>query len=67
MDLGVTMLTGLGGGHFNNLTRSTLDDDMTVLSQSRTLHGEGQRSTGLGSLEGVVVVVFGHTIQKKNK
>lgn len=60
MDLGVTMLTGLGGGHFNNLTRSTLDNDMTVLSQSRTLHGESLRSSSIGSLEGVFVVVFGH-------
>lgn len=60
MDLGVTVLTSLGGGHFNNLTRSALDNDMTVLSQSRTLHGESQRSTRFGGLEGVFVVVFGH-------
>lgn len=62
MDLGVTMLTSLGSGHFNNLTRSTLDTDMTVLSQGRTLHGESKRGTGLSGLEGVIVVVFGHTM-----
>lgn len=32
VDLGVTVLTGLGGGHVDDLTWSTLDDDETVLS-----------------------------------
>lgn len=54
VDLGVTVLTGLGGGHVNNLTWSTLDDNVTVLSQSRTLHWEGQSSTGIGGLESVL-------------
>jgi hypothetical protein len=61
MDLGVTVLTSLGGGHFNNLTRSTLDDDVAVLSQSRTLDGVSLRSSGIGGLEGVIVFVR-HTI-----
>lgn len=66
MDLGVTVLTSLGSGHFNNLTRSTLDDDVAVLSQGRTLDGVGLGSTGIDSLEGLIVVVR-HTIKKKEK
>lgn len=57
VDLGVTVLTSLGGGHFDDLTRSALDDDVAVLSQSRTLHGESQRGTSIGSLKGVVIVI----------
>ncbi|EEQ41625.1 eukaryotic translation initiation factor 5A [Clavispora lusitaniae ATCC 42720] len=53
VDLGVTVLTSLGGGHVDNLTWSTLDDNVTVLSQSRTLHWEGQSGTGISGLKGV--------------
>lgn len=38
MDLGVTVLAGLGSGHFDDLAGTTLDDDETVLSQGRALH-----------------------------
>ena len=38
VDLGVTVLSGLGGGHVNDLARSALDDDVSVLSERRTLH-----------------------------
>jgi hypothetical protein len=62
VNLGVTMLTSLGGGHFNNLTRSTLDDDVAVLSQGRTLHGESERGTGISGFEGLLVIVR-HTIK----
>jgi hypothetical protein len=31
MDLGVTVLASLGGRHVDDLARSTLDNDMTVL------------------------------------
>lgn len=58
MDLGVTVLTSLGGGHFNDLTGSSLDDNVAVLSQGRTLHGVGKRGTGISGLEGVVVIVI---------
>lgn len=41
VDLGVTVLASLGGGHFDDLAGTVLDDDETVLPQRRTLHGEG--------------------------
>lgn len=47
MDLGVTVLSGLGGGHVYDLAGAALDDDGTVLAQSRTLHGESGRRTGI--------------------
>lgn len=56
MDLGVTVLAGLGGGHLDNLARAVLDDDEAVLPQSRTLHGVGLRGTGIGALEGVLML-----------
>lgn len=54
--LGVAVLTGLGGGHVDNLTRSALDDNVTVLSQRRTLHWVGQGGTSVSGLKGVLPV-----------
>jgi hypothetical protein len=58
MDLGVTVLAGLGGGHVDNLARAVLDHDKPVLSQSRALHGVGERGTGVGRLEGNIMVLW---------
>ena len=33
VDLGVSVLSSLGGGHVDDLARSSLDDDVTVLPQ----------------------------------
>jgi hypothetical protein len=52
MDLGVTVLSGLGGGHVDDLARAVLDHDETVLTQSRALHRVGKRGTGIGRVEG---------------
>ncbi len=41
MDLGMPVFTGLGRGHFHNLARTALDDDVAALPQCRTLHGVG--------------------------
>lgn len=35
VDLGVTVLASLGGGHVNDLARAVLDADVAVLAQSR--------------------------------
>lgn len=56
VDLGVTVLARLGGGHFNDLAGSVLDDDEAVLSESRTLHRICLGGTGVGRLEGVLVL-----------
>ena len=58
VDLGVTVLASLGGGHLDDLARTALDDDVTVLPQSRALHGEGARGTGISRLEGDLVLVI---------
>lgn len=52
VDLGVTVLASLRGGHLDNLAGAALDDDVAVLPQSRALHGEGSRRAGVGRLEG---------------
>ena len=57
VDLGVTVLAGLRGGHIDNLAGAALDDDETVLSQGRTLHRIGGRGTGIGALEGVFMLL----------
>lgn len=57
VDLGVTVLAGLGGGHVDDLARATLDHNVTVLTQSRTLHGVSGRRTGVGRLEGNIVLL----------
>jgi hypothetical protein len=58
VDLGVTVLTGLGGGHVDNLTWSALDNNVSVLSQCRTLHWESQSGTGIGGLKNVLELVL---------
>lgn len=56
VDLGMAVLSSLRGGHFDNLAGTVLDDDEAVLPQGRALHGEGLRSTGIGALEGVLML-----------
>lgn len=51
VDLGVTVLTRLGGGHVHNLAGTALDHDVAVLSKGRALHWVGLRGTGVGGLE----------------
>jgi hypothetical protein len=57
MDLGVTVLAGLGGGHVDNLAGAVLDHDEPVLAESRTLHGISGRGTGIGALKGVLMLL----------
>lgn len=52
VDLGVTVLAGLGGGHVDNLARAVLDVDVAVLPESGTLHGVGERRTRISGVEG---------------
>jgi hypothetical protein len=56
MDLGVAVLASLRGGHFDDLAGTVLNDNEAVLPQSRALHGEGLRGTGIGALEGVLML-----------
>lgn len=39
------------------LAGTTLDDDVTVLAQSRALHRVGERRTGIGGVEGLGVLL----------
>lgn len=59
VDLGVTVLASLGSRHIDDLARAALDDDVTVLAQSRALHGEGRGRAGVGGLEGVIMLRYG--------
>lgn len=56
VDLGVTVLASLGGGHLDDLARAVLDDNESVLPQGRALHGVGGGGTGIGALEGVLML-----------
>lgn len=56
VNLGVTVLSSLGGRHVNDLARAVLDHNVAVLAQSRTLHGEGLRGSGISGLEGDIVL-----------
>lgn len=56
MDLGVTVLSGLRGGHVDDLAGTALDHDVTVLTQSRALHRERGRGAGIDALEGVIML-----------
>jgi len=56
MDLGVAVLSSLGGRHVDDLARTVLDHNEAVLPQGRALHGEGSRGAGIGGLEGVLML-----------
>lgn len=56
MDLGVTVLSSLGGGHVDDLAGTALDDDETTLPQSRALHRVGGRGAGIDGLESVIML-----------
>ena len=56
MHFGVTVLASLGSAHFDDLARALLDDDKAVLPERRALHREGGRGTGIGTLEGVLML-----------
>jgi len=56
MDLGVAVLASLGSRHVDDLARTILDHDETVLPQGRALHGEGSRGAGIGGIEGMLML-----------
>lgn len=56
VDLGVTVLASLGGGHFDNLAGAVLDHNKAVLAESRALHRVRGRGTGVGALERVLML-----------
>ena len=56
MDLGVTVLARLGGGHINNFAGALLDADEAVLPQCRALHGIGGGGASIGGLKGVLML-----------
>jgi len=57
VDFGVTVLTGLRGGHLNDLAGTALDDDVPVLAKGRALHRERCRGPSIGLLKGVLVLL----------
>lgn len=60
MDLGVTVLAGLGGGHLHDLAGTALQHDETVLTQGRALLGEGRGRARLGGIEMSIFHGIGH-------
>jgi hypothetical protein len=56
MDFGVTVFASLGGGHFDDLARAVLDAHKAVLPQGRALHGVRSGGTGIGALEGMLML-----------
>jgi len=57
MDLSVSVLSGLGSGHFDDLAGAILDHDVSVLPQGRALHGVGGGRASVGGLEGVLLML----------
>jgi len=72
VDLGVSVLAGLRGAHLDDLAGTTLDDDVSVLTQSRTLHGVSGGRAGGSGLEGVIVLIVigsgvGHFVREYSR
>jgi hypothetical protein len=62
MDLCVAVLAGLGGGHFDNLAWAVLDHHEAVLAQRGALHRVRGRGAGVGTLEGVLLMLWLHVL-----
>jgi len=61
MNLGVTMLTGLGGRHVDDFARAAFDHDVAVFAESGALHGVGRGGPSAGLLKGLIVMfIVGH-------
>jgi hypothetical protein len=56
MDFGVTVLASLGGRHVDDFAGAVLDHNEAVLPQSRALHGISGRRTGIGRVEGMLML-----------
>ena len=56
MDLGVTVFTGLGGGHVDDFARAAFDHDRLIFAQRRALSRLGQGSTRIGLLDLVLML-----------
>ena len=70
MNLCVTMLSRLRGGHVDDLARAVLDHHEPVLAQGRTLHGIGGGSTSIGAVESVLmlyILVISHCSMEETR
>ena len=56
VDLGVTVLPGLGGRHIHNFAGTVLNNNETVLPQGRALHGISSRCTRISGVERVFML-----------
>ena len=56
MDLGVTVLASLRGGHVHDLAGAVLDYYEAVLAKGRALHRKCSRCTGIGAIESVLML-----------
>lgn len=57
MNFSMAVFSGLGCAHFNNLAWATFDNDETVLTKRRALHGIGSRGASIGALEGMLMLL----------
>lgn len=56
MNLRVTVLASLGGGHVDDLAGAVLDHNETVLAQGRALHRVSRGSASIGAIESVLML-----------
>lgn len=65
MNLRVSMLSGLGSGHIDDLARTIVDEDVTSLSQGRALNRIGQRCTSISRVDGIIMIISVRHFGKK--
>ena len=56
MNLCMTMLPRLRGGHVDDLARAAFDHNEPVLAQGRALHWVSGRGAGIGTIEGMLML-----------
>lgn len=59
VNLGMSVLAGLGGGHLHNFAGMSLQHNIPVLTQSRALHRVGGGGAGLASREVKIGICHG--------
>jgi hypothetical protein len=67
VNLSMTVLASLGGGHFDDFARASLNYDVSIFPESGALHREGGGGPSVGPLEGLVMLLIIRHFERKEE
>jgi hypothetical protein len=60
--LGVAVLSSLGGADVSNFAGAAVDYNVATFANEARLHGKGGGGTGIGSIDGKVLILLWHVL-----